>query len=483
MQPSPPPSSKATSRAASALNARAGRGMRAGAANDPTLPVVLEFQSPSAAIAAMPVPWSARGTVWVVCSMFFAGVLAMGLIRVDRVVTSAARVVSKSSNIVVQPLETAIVRSIEVREGEHVKAGQLLARLDPTFANADMGGYAVQVASLQAEVSRLQAEANGQPFTYSGLDPSLALQAAIYAQRQAEFNFRLENYRQKIDGLKSTVTRSANDAAAYRDRLTVAQDVETMRKSLEKLQVGSRLNSLAATDSRLEVGRGLSMAIETGETAKRDMSAMMAERDGYVQNWHAQGSQTLSEEIRKLSDARESFNKAQLRRQLVELRTDRDATVLTLAHVSVGSVMQSGEQFITLVPADAPLEVEANIAGRDNGFVHVGDPVSLKFDTFPFTQYGMAQGTVRVVSADSFTSADTANGRNNGAVPLPGNSTEPYYRARIAIDSVNLHDVPPNFHLSPGMPVTADIKVGKRTVLTYLLGRVLPVMQEGMREP
>ena len=474
MQPSPPRLSKATSRIS------AGRGSSRA---DALMPVVLEFQSPSAAVIAMPVPWSARGTVWIVSSMFFACVVALGVIPVDRVVSSSARVVSKSANIVVQPLETAIVRSIEVREGETVKAGQLLARLDPTFANADMGGSGAQVAGLQAEVSRLQAEAAGQPFTYAGLDPSLALQAAIYAQRQAEFNFKLENFSQKIDGLKSTMLRAANDAASYQQRLTVARDVETMRKSLEALQVGSKLNSLAAKDSRIEVERGLATATETGETARRDMSAMMAERDGYVQSWRAQVSQTLSEEVRKLSDARETFNKAQLRQQLVELRADRDAKVLTLARVSVGSVLQSGEQFITLVPTDAPLEVEANISGRDNGFVHVGDPVSLKFDTFPFTQYGMARGTVRVVSADSFTSADTAGGHNTGAVPLPGNSTDPYYRARIAIDSVDLHDVPANFRVSPGMPITADIKVGKRTVLGYLLGRILPVTQEGMREP
>lgn len=469
MQRSPQRLSKAISRTAEA--------------DDPTLPVILEFQSPSAAIIATPIPRSARGVVWMISSMFAAGLLAMGLIHVDRVVSASARVVSKASTIVVQPLETAIVRSIDVHEGESVHAGDLLARLDPTFATADADALAAQVSSLQAEVARLQAEADEKPFTYTGLDPSLALQAAIYAQRQAERSFKLENYRQKIDGLKAMVARAAGDQAAYRDRLVVAQDVETMRKSLEKLQVGSRLNSLAATDNRLEMARGLSTAIETGESAKRDLSAMIAERDGYVQNWRAQESQTLSEEIRKLSDARESLNKAQLRHKLVELRADRDATVLTLAKVSVGSVLQSGEQFITLVPTDAPLEIEANIAGSDDGFVHVGDPVAIKFDTFPFSQYGMADGTVRVVSADSFTAADQQYSRNPGAVPLVGNSTEPYYRARIAIDRVGLHNVPDNFRLSPGMPVTADIKVGKRTILGYLLGRVLPVAREGMREP
>jgi HlyD family secretion protein len=66
---------------------------------------------------------------------------------------------------------------------------------------------------------------------------------------------------------------------------------------------------------------------------------------------------------------------------------------------------------------------------------------------------------------------------------MPGNSSDPYYRARIAIDRVELHGTPKGFRIMPGMPVTADIKVGKRTVLSYLLGRVLPVASEGMREP
>jgi HlyD family secretion protein len=66
---------------------------------------------------------------------------------------------------------------------------------------------------------------------------------------------------------------------------------------------------------------------------------------------------------------------------------------------------------------------------------------------------------------------------------VPASGTEAYYRARIAIDRVGLHDVPAGFRVTPGMPVAADIKVGKRTVLNYLLGRVLPLAREGMREP
>jgi len=450
---------------------------------DPTLPTILEFQSPSTAIVNAPIPRSARGTAWIITSMFVAMVTAMGLIKIDQVVTAPGKVVSKSATLVVQPLETSIVRSIDVNEGEAAHAGQVLARLDPTFAAADLGANAAQVASLQAQVARMQAEVENKPFNYAGFDPNLTLQAAIYAQRKAEYDYKLEGYKQKADSVIATIARSNSDAVGYRDRLAVAQNVEQMRRDLEKLKVGSRLNTLAAMDSRAEMARNLASAQETATSARRDLEALLAERDGYVQSWHADIADKLAEATSKLSDAREQLNKAQLRRQLVELRADRDATVLTVAKVSVGSVLSSGQQFITLVPSDAPLEVEANISGHDDGYVHVGDEVAVKFDTFPFTQYGMAYGRVRIISADSFTMQDEQ--RNpTGAVPVaPGGSSEPYYRARVSLDRVELHSTPAGFRLMPGMPVTDDIKVGKRTVLKYLLGRILPVATEGMREP
>lgn len=455
---------------------------RALSRRDATLPAVLEFQSPSSAIAAAPIPISARGTIWIIAALFASCVIAMGLIAVDKVVVAQGKVVSQSPTLVIQPLETAIVRAIHVREGQFVRAGEVLAQLDPTFAAADLGALAAQVASLQAEVSRMQAEVEGRPFLYTGLDPALSLQAAIYGQRQSERNFKLETYRQKIGGLESTVTRSLADAEAYRQRRAVAGRVEQMRQDLERMQVGSRLNSLAATDNRLEMERGLASAVNTAETAKRDLGALMAERDAFEQTWRSDTSQRLAEQIRKLSDARESLNKAQLRRQMVELRAEADGTINTVARVSVGSVMQSGEAFITMIPANASMEVEANISGRDNGFVHEGDPVAIKFDTFPFAQYGMAFGKVRIVSGDSFTAADEQRTRT-GAVPLAPGSAEPFFRARIAVEQLALHNVPAGFRLAPGMPVTADIKVGKRTMLDYLLGRILPITSEGMREP
>jgi hemolysin D len=449
---------------------------------DSTLSAILEFQSPSAAIVATPVPRAARGTILAIASMFAAWMAALGLIPIDRVVTAQGKVVSQTPTLVVQPLETSIVRSIDVAEGQSVRAGDVLARLDPTFAAADVGALASQVSMLAAEVSRLRAEAERQLFTYSGSDPNLLLQATIFALRQSERNFKLETYQQRLNGLQAAVARSVADAEAFRARKVVAEQALSVRKELEKRQLGSVLNSLAATDNLLEVSRSLSGATESAESARHDVDAMKAERDAYDQNWNADVSQKLSEQGQKLADAQEQLSKAQLRQQLVELRADRDATVLTIAKISVGSVLKSGDQFITLVPTDNLLEVEVNIAGRDDGFVHVGAPVAVKFDTFPFSQHGLAHGTVRTISADSFTSQDDAKNRSGSAASSLG-SSELFYRSHITLDDMALHDVPAGFHIVPGMPVTADIKVGKRTVLAYLLGRIMLVTSEAMREP
>lgn len=444
--------------------------------------ILLEFQSPSAAVLEAPTPRWARSIVWIVTSMVFALIAIFALIRVDRVVTATGILISRDPTIVVQPLDTSIVRSIEVREGQRVKAGQLLAQLDPTFASASLDALKAQVASFTAEASRLEAESANNPFIYSGNDPNMILQASVYTHRAAEFNLKLDFYDQKINELKALIARSDLDAKGYRERLATAQTLEQMRVELEHRKIGSRVNTLAANDSRAEMVRALGNAELTAESSAKDLASKSAERDGYIQNWRATVSQNLTETRRKLSDAREDLTKATLRRQLVELRAEKDAIVLSVAKVSVGSVLQSGQQFITLVPIDAPIDVEANVSGQYSGFVHLAQSVAIKLNTFPFAQYGMAEGTVKVISPNSFTAQDEQRNPTS-AIPLPTNSQEPFYRVRISVDRLGLRNVPKDFHLLPGMPVTVDIKAGERTVFEYLIGKVVPIVSEGLREP
>ena len=442
--------------------------------NDALTPMLLEFQSPSAALIEQRVPADSRYTLWVLASIFVVMLVLMGTVPIDRVVVSQGKVVATGgANIAIQPLETSIV----------VKAGQLLARLDPTFAAADASSLETQVASLKAEVDRLQAEVEGRPYVGDGTAPS-QLQSLIFTQRSAERSFKLENYRQRIDAVRVRVSQAMADVDSYSSRLAVSRQVEAMRVELERQAVGSRLNTFQAQQERNEAARLLDSARSQAVGSQRDLEALMAERDSYVQQSRNESSQQFNEQGRKLNEAAESLNKARLRRELVEIRASRDSIVLSVASVSVGSVMSSAEQFLTLVAVDAPLEIETVVDGRDAGFVQVGDPVTLKFDTFPYSLYGTADGRVQVISPDSFRNPAEDRtrqaGRSRSASADFGNT---YFRARMSIDALKLHSLPDGFRVTPGMPVTADIKIGKRTVLAYLFARVMPVATEGLREP
>lgn len=441
---------------------------------------LLEFQSPTVAVIATPVSVVSRYTALIVTALVFALLIITATVKVSKVVTAQGKLVSSAPTIVMQPFDTSIVQSINVREGEIVRKGQLLARLNPTFAHANLKALNAQVVEMSAEQARLQAEASGTTYAPKTPNSAQTLQAAIFESRQAEKTYTVENYNQKIAELQMIVAKSENEASNYKKRVDVAQDVENMRTQLQKLQVGSKLNSLIALNDRLTVAGSMASAIATAAAGERDLAAEQAERDAYQKKWSADVAQKLAETTSKLITTEQDLTKAKLQSQLVVLRAPRDAIVLTVAHVSIGSVLQSGQKFISLVPIDAPLSVEADISGTESGYVHLGDPVTIKFDTFDYLRYGSAKGTLQSVSADSF-SPELPPGE--GGSVLPNRPHTLYYKARISLDEMMLHNLPPGFRLVPGMPLQANIKVGRRTILSYFVTKIMPVFNDSMREP
>jgi multidrug efflux pump subunit AcrA (membrane-fusion protein) len=138
------------------------------------------------------------------------------------------------------------------------------------------------------------------------------------------------------------------------------------------------------------------------------------------------------------------------------------------------------EPLFSLMPLDAPVEVDAQIDAYESGFVQVGDPVTIKFDTYKFLEHGTGEGVVKTISEDAFVKSPGQDTVTKG--PDTG-TRSPYFDARITVKALHLHDVPPNVRLIPGMTLQADIVVGRRTIMWYLLGGALRSGSEAMHEP
>ena len=509
-----------------ALVSKSGAVALAGPA-DAAPPALMEYQSPTASVIARPVPLASRFTSWVVLATFSALLAVLGLMPIDRVVTASGKVSAVNGNLSVQPFssvtltissdmtDVSLVRAIHVKEGQLVRAGEVLAELDPTNTLADAGSLQTLVASLQAEVDRLTAETQNRPYVPDGTEASMH-QALLYEQRHAERAAKAADFAQKIKVAEVAIAGGMAQVATLNARKAGAHVVEHKRRELRNLRVGSDLDLLAATDNRVNIEAQLADAQASIDLARRQLDDLVAQRDDDMQTWLSTTSQSLTDQGRLLSDAREQLKKALLRRDMVQLRAPKDAIVLRLAPVSVGTVLQPGQEFINLVPLDAPLQVDAIVAGADVGFVRVGDPVTIKFETFPYALYGTATGTVQAISPDSF-SQPTSGGTSSSTGSSTGGSTGPggsapstslgapqqglnqptttsltsaqqalgvlYFLARMSIDELQLHDLPDGARVVPGMPVEADIRVGKRTVIDYLISLVEPAVTESMREP
>ena len=438
--------------------------------------IIRQFQSEVDAITETPQPRWARITVFTLTGLFVSLIAIMCLTNIDRVVASiGGKMVSTERVNVYQSLDPSIIKSIDVREGDEVQQDAVLATLDPTFSAADVMQLKQQVVSLRAQIARDEAQLNNHPLVLLEENDAEAKEATVqrefYKQQVAQYKAQLTSFDAKISQTQATIDKYRADASRYKQREQIAKQIEDMRTTLAEHGSGSQLNMLISQDQRLEILRTFEFDYNSLVEAEHTLASLMADREAFVQQSAAQLSQDLVTARSNLDTAQASLEKAIRHHDLVRLTASERSVVLTVAKLSVGSVLKEGDTLFTLMPIDAPVEAEIRIASRDVGFVRPGDLCVLKIDAFNYMEHGTAEGSIRWISDNAFTTDDN------------GQPVDAYYTARCSVDAMHFVNVPAKFRLIPGMTLQADVNVGRRSVAMYLLSGFLRGFAESMREP
>jgi len=436
-----------------------------------------DFHLETAAITNERIPAAYGIAIKLMAGMLVSSIALTCFIPVDRVVSSQnGKIVPTEAVSVFQSLDPAIIKSIDVKEGQQVEKGQLLATLDQTFTLADVDQTRQQLASLDAQIERADAElANRKPNFVKTDDKDRAryqaIQQSLFEQRAGQYRSQVQSGEEKIRGLQATIAKLQNEESRYAEREKIAKQVETMRSTLVERQAGSLLNLLSATDQRLDLLRTVEANHNALIEAQHQLSSAQADSQAFKDQWNATTSQELITARNNRDQADASLAKAMKHQDLVRLTASEPSVVLTMAKLSVGSVLKAGDSLMTLMPLRIPMEAETMISSRDIGFLRVGDPATIKIEAFNSVEHGTASGRIKWISEGAFTTDDD------------GKPTDPYYKARVSIDSMNFVGVPDNFRLIPGMTLSADMKVGSRSLARYLIGGAIQGMGEAMREP
>ena len=440
--------------------------------------VVGAFESETAAVFLRTAPGRQHVILYVLVGILVLSVGLCAVVKLDRVVTSVGRIVPTAGELYLSPFDTGIVKQINVKVGDIVKKGQSLATLDPTFTHADLVQLQQKLASDEAAVARFEAEMSGRKYKFSKAVPAQALQGGIWQKRQAEYQSDIADFDARIRATAALVSQYEADAKGYSQRLKTSQDVEKLYQPLLEKGYVSKLQVMQATDDRTEKGRLLDDARNQIASNQETLVSLKAQRQAYIEKWHSDTGTQLATVRDDLDVTRQNLEKAQKLSDLISLDSPADAVVLKIAQASSGSVTAGASQgapgqeaLFTLVPIDSVQEADVNVAAQDIGFIKVGDPVNLKLDAYRFMKHGTAKGVIKTISEGSFTTDD-----NNTPV-------DPYFKVRVTVTDARLRHVPKGFRLIPGMTLTGDIMVGRRTILSYLVEGGLRTGSEAMREP
>ena len=444
-------------------------------------PDQLEFSPPLLRLQEVPPDPLGRWVLKVLLILLGCLFLWAILGRLDIVAVAEGKLVPQTYVKIVQPAEAGIVKEILTREGEMVRAGQVLMRMDTLITDADASSMRAEFERKRLTLQRIDAELAGGPFQPDANAPAqmareaeaqFAANRAALAAALAEERSRLQKPQQDLFAAGQVCTKLENTLPHYRD----------MEKAFDKLLKEGAVAVMTASDKRRE-------RIEKEQELRAQEHVVKSAKAGVLQSQktiaqiESDYRRQLYTERNEVANAVDRLSqevaKQTHRQELLELKAPQSGVVKDLATHTSGTVVQPGTVLLTLVPQNETLRAEVWVSNEDIGFVRPGQPVKLKFVAFPFQKYGMAEGTVEHVSADA---ADPA--ANNSTPPSNGDGKPmPYvYKALVTMKSMSLETGGERFPLTAGMRTNAEILLGTRTVAEYLLSPVQKAWHEAGRE-
>lgn len=422
-----------------------------------------------------------RKVVWALAALLAAFLVWAGLGRLDIVAVADGRLIPAGRLKIVQPSESGIVTDILVKEGDAVRAGQVLMRMDTLITEADASAIEADYQRKRASLLRIDAELAGRPLAGgAGVPP--ALWQEVGAQ-----------YRANLDALQAALAEEGSRLGKARKDLAAAEQIrarlsETLPHYREQDEAFARLKrdgfagNIMASDKkreRLEKENELrtqEYVIESARAGIEQSERKLAQIESdYRRALHTERNEVRAA-LEKLAQEKE---KQAHRRQLHELKAPQGGVVKDLATHTAGTVVQPGTVLLTLVPKDDALRAEVWVANEDVGFVRKGQSVKLKVAAFPFQKYGLIEGVVEHLSADAAEAGGNGGGpperRADGSVP-------PLYKVSVAFADNALTRNGERHALAAGMRATAEIHLGTRTVAEYLLSPLQGAWHDAGRE-
>src|SRR5258708_11388853 len=407
--------------------------------------------------------------------------------HVDIVATATGKIIPTGHSKVIQPFETGVVRAIRVADGQDVNAGDVLIALDPTINEGETMHLQGDLQSAQLDIARLHAALAETDDPLAAFNPPESANRSLVAMHRQLLLAQTTEHKAKIaalDGQRAQKEAELATTAATVDKLEAViptiQERVNIRKTLN--EYGSKLQYFEVLQQLTESQQERLVQKSHSQEAQAAVAAIIETRAQTVAEYRRTLFGELTEAERKAAGLAADLSKAEQRTKLQQLTAPVSGMVQQLAVHTLRGVLTPAQALMVIVPSDSQLEVEAKVNNHDIGFVHAGDEVEIKVDTFDFTRYGLLHGKVRTISSDSIvrdTAADKSNDKPAGSA---SSASEPKgqeltYAARISVDRTQMQIEDKMVNLLPGMAVTAEIKTGSRRIISYLLSPLMTYTQ------